>query len=95
MESCITYLMPVIQNRLVLIFRRYEVIIKTEDGGRRNNSDYENLGGVLKVGVNDFYNFNLAYSLMIVENEGSSDRCLHDHVPDIGVTPSGIKQQTT
>lgn len=42
---------------------------KNEDGGRRNNSDYENIGGMLKVGVNNFHNINLAYSLMIVDNE--------------------------
>lgn len=42
---------------------------QNEDGGIRNNSDYENLGGMIKVGVNDFYNFNLAYSLMIAKNE--------------------------
>ncbi|MBN1300738.1 MAG: TonB-dependent receptor [Melioribacteraceae bacterium] len=40
-----------------------------EDGGKRNNSDYENIGGMLKVGVNNFYNVNLAYSLMIADNE--------------------------
>lgn len=42
---------------------------QNEDGGRRNNSDYENIGGMIKIGVNDFYNFNLAYSLMIADNE--------------------------
>jgi outer membrane cobalamin receptor len=42
---------------------------QNEDGGRRNNSDYENIGGMLKVGVNNFHNINLAYSLMIVDNE--------------------------
>lgn len=42
---------------------------QNEDGGRRNNSDYENIGGMLKVGVNNFHNVNLAYSLMIVDNE--------------------------
>ncbi len=42
---------------------------QNEDGGKRNNSDYENIGGMLKVGVNNFYNTNLAYSLMIVDNE--------------------------
>lgn len=42
---------------------------RNEEGGERNNSDYENIGGMLKVGVNDFHNFNLAYSLMIVNNE--------------------------
>lgn len=40
-----------------------------EDGGKRNNSDYENIGGMLKIGINDFHNFNFAYSLMIVDNE--------------------------
>ena len=40
-----------------------------EDGGTRNNSDYENVGGMLKLGVNDFHNIDLAYSLMIVNNE--------------------------
>lgn len=42
---------------------------QNEDGGERNNSDYENIGGMLKVGMNDFYNFNLAYSLILVNNE--------------------------
>ncbi|HMN17369.1 MAG TPA: TonB-dependent receptor [Ignavibacteriaceae bacterium] len=42
---------------------------RNEDGDRRNNSDYENIGGMLKLGVNDFCNFNLAYLLMIVNNE--------------------------
>jgi iron complex outermembrane receptor protein len=40
-----------------------------EDGGKRDNSDFENLGGMLKLGIEDFYNFDLAYSLMIVNNE--------------------------
>lgn len=42
---------------------------KNEDGGRRDNSDFENLGGMLKLGIQNFYNFDLAYSLMIVNNE--------------------------
>ncbi|MCZ7602839.1 MAG: TonB-dependent receptor [Melioribacteraceae bacterium] len=42
---------------------------QNEDDERRNNSDYENIGGMLKVGVNNFHNINLAYSLMIVDNE--------------------------
>lgn len=42
---------------------------QNEDGGKRDNSDYENMGGMLKLGVNNFHNINLAYSLMIVDNE--------------------------
>ncbi|MBU2490981.1 MAG: TonB-dependent receptor [Bacteroidetes bacterium] len=42
---------------------------KNEDGGTRNNSDYKNIGGMLKIGVSDFYNIDLAYSIMIVNNE--------------------------
>lgn len=40
-----------------------------EDGGKRDNSDFENIGGMVKVGVDNFYNINLAYSLMFVDNE--------------------------
>jgi iron complex outermembrane recepter protein len=41
---------------------------KNEDGGKRNNSDYENIGGMLKVGIDDFHDFNLAYSFMLINN---------------------------
>jgi iron complex outermembrane receptor protein len=40
-----------------------------EDGSRRDNSDYENLGGMFKLGYNNFNNINLAYSLIVVNNE--------------------------
>lgn len=42
---------------------------KNEKGGKRDNSQYENLGGMLKLGVNNLYNFDIAYSLMIIDNQ--------------------------
>ena len=42
---------------------------KNENGGVRENSQYTNRGGMLKLGLDDFYNFNLAYTLMLVDNE--------------------------
>lgn len=42
---------------------------RNENGGIRDNSQYENLGGMIKLGVNNLYNFNIAYSLMIIDNQ--------------------------
>ncbi|KUG26817.1 tonb-dependent receptor [hydrocarbon metagenome] len=42
---------------------------RNENGGIRDNSQYENLGGMIKLGVNNLYNFSIAYSLMIIDNQ--------------------------
>lgn len=42
---------------------------RNENGGIRDNSQYENIGGMIKLGVNNLYNFNIAYSLMIIDNQ--------------------------
>lgn len=39
-----------------------------EDAGLRNNSQFENLGGIFKIGINNFYNFDIAYSLLLIDN---------------------------
>ncbi|MFA7228861.1 MAG: TonB-dependent receptor [Melioribacteraceae bacterium] len=40
-----------------------------EKGGERDNSQFENRGAMLKLGVNNLFNFELAYTLMIIDNE--------------------------
>jgi len=42
---------------------------RNENGGIRDNSQYENLGGMIKLGFNSLFNFNIAYSLMIIDNQ--------------------------
>ncbi|MCX6169424.1 MAG: TonB-dependent receptor [Ignavibacteriales bacterium] len=42
---------------------------KNENGGERKNSQFENRGGMLKLGVTDFLNIDLAYTLMLIDNE--------------------------
>lgn len=40
-----------------------------EDGGRRDNSQFDKLGGMFKVSFSPFHNLDVAYSLMYVDNE--------------------------
>ncbi|MHB8929026.1 MAG: TonB-dependent receptor plug domain-containing protein [Melioribacteraceae bacterium] len=42
---------------------------RNENGGERKNSQFENRGGMLKLGVNDLLNFDLVYTLMLIDNE--------------------------
>lgn len=40
-----------------------------ENGGKRDNSQYENIGGMIKLGMTNLYNFNIAYSFMLINNQ--------------------------
>ena len=42
--------------------------IKNENGDIRDNSQFENKGGMVKLGVNNLFGFNTAYSLMLINN---------------------------
>jgi iron complex outermembrane receptor protein len=42
---------------------------RNENGGSRDNSRFENRGAMAKLGIRDIFNFDLAYTLMLVDNE--------------------------
>lgn len=40
-----------------------------EDGEKRDNSDFDKFGAMIKIGFNPFHNFDIDYSFMYVDNE--------------------------